>query len=105
MSNQQQTATSSEDSRSNQAGANIFIEAFEEADRKLRMAIETDTFSEVKSAEVEVSEAIEALFRAADTQPENKKAILNFLVEKFVLNESAGDILKKRVCNALLAEI
>ena len=105
MSNQLQKATGSEDARSNQADASFFISAFEEADRKLRAAIETDTFSEVKSAEQEVSDAIEALFVAAETKPDSKKAILKFLVEKFVLNESAGDVLKKRVCDALLAEI
>ena len=105
MTNQQQQAAATRTACPNQDDANLVISTFEKADKKLRMAIESDIFTEVKSAEDEVNRAIEDLFKAVERHSSSKKMILRFLIEQFVLKDSAGDVLKKRVCDTVLAEL
>lgn len=89
-------------SMSRNNSALTIIEAFKLADAELRLAIDRGNDDEIRRASKTVDEMIEELLEMECTSRIETKVLLQFLIEQFLLTESGGNCLQRRICNKVL---
>ena len=89
----------------NLSEASELISAFREIDCQLREALEKDDIELIQQFSKQADELIEKMIGCACENSGDRKLLMTFLIERFVLENADEEGLKRRICDRLLAEI